>query len=100
VKRYLIVSVRLEEDQIGALMASYGSGRGEAVRRAITGTYRKVLREHPAIDPDVLLVDLTDDGRGVRYVVHDGSHVPSVLTQRITRRYRLAPWVQLGGAFS
>jgi hypothetical protein len=98
-RRYVFESVRLEEDQIGALMASYGSGRSEAIRRAITGTYRKVLREHLSIDPDILLVDITDDGKGVRYVIHDGNHVPSVLTQRWTRRFHVTPWIALGGSF-
>jgi hypothetical protein len=90
---------RYPEDRLASLMSANGSTRADAVRRTVAGVYRMVLRTHPAVDPDMLLVDLTDTGDGIRIVVHDGCHVPSVLTARNTRRYHIGPWMALGASF-
>jgi hypothetical protein len=92
--------VRATEERLAELMAANGSTRSDAVRLIVNGAYRKVLREHPAIDPVLLVVDITDMADGFRAVIHDGCHVPGALSKRWTRRYNLAPWLALGGSFS
>lgn len=96
-RRVIHHDTRITEDQVAALMRVYGCNRAVAVRRAVLGGYRRVLVAHPSVDPDVLLVDVSDDGRGVRFVIHGGHHVPSVLTAGFTRRFHLRPWLELGG---
>lgn len=83
----------LDEDQITALARAYDGSRVDAVRRAVAGSYRQVLRTHPAVDPARLLVDVTDVPGGVRWVIHDGHHIPSVLSAPYTRRHRAADFV-------
>lgn len=99
-RRPVFEDVRATEDQLAEAMAAKGSTRGDAVRTVVIGAYRRALLAHPAIDPDTLLVDITETGDGVRVVVHDGSHVPSVLTKHLTRRYHVVPWLSLGASFS
>lgn len=84
---------RLDHDQIQALRDDNHDTIPTAVRRAITGTYRTVLRTHPAIDPWTLMVDLTWAGGGVAWVIHQGQHVPSVINQPYTRRHRAADYI-------
>jgi hypothetical protein len=100
VKRPAWEEARALEDELARMMAANGSTRGDAVRRVVIGAYRKALLGNPAISPELLLVDITETGNGIRVVVHDGAHVPGAMTQRFTRRYHVVPWLALGANFS
>lgn len=88
---------KVTEDQVAALMRTFGYRRTDAIRSLVSRTYRDVLLQHPHVDPEALLMDLTDDGTTVRWDLHIGDHVPSVLRQQHNRRYRVKPWLALGG---
>ncbi|BCT75590.1 hypothetical protein SCMU_14320 [Sinomonas cyclohexanicum] len=94
-RRVIHAEGHLDADSIAELQRAYVATRADAIRAAVRGTYRHVLATHPGLNPVTLYVDLTGGpGGAVRWVVHDGHHVPSVLSAPFTRRYGLTDWLQ------
>lgn len=92
-RRFIHVVRVLSEDDLTGLGLDHLCNRTDAIRLAVAEAYRDTLRSNPRLDPGTLLVDVTDRGQGVRYVIHTGNHVPSVLTELYTRRRKCRDYV-------